>query len=105
MMDVVRKRKLCRMLVVNKIDAPDIDFGALMNELRETFGGECLPVNLPVIREHLGMKAPEPATETPVERIARVYSIDLHACPGCAAGKLEPFGMLQPRPARGPPPE
>ena len=47
MFDVAGKRKLCRMLVVNKIDSGDIDFGALMNEIREAFGSECLPVNLP----------------------------------------------------------
>ena len=47
MMDVARQRKLCRMLVVNKIDSPDIDLEALMAEIRDTFGVECLPVNLP----------------------------------------------------------
>ena len=47
MLDVARKRKLCCMLIVNKIDDPDADVGALMTEIRETFGSECLPVNLP----------------------------------------------------------
>jgi len=40
-------RKLCRMLVVNKIDQEGVDFAALLADLREAFGNEVLPVNLP----------------------------------------------------------
>ncbi|MCX9158468.1 elongation factor G [Niveibacterium sp. 24ML] len=40
-------RKLCRMVVVNKIDADRTDLPTLMAELQEAFGRECLPVNLP----------------------------------------------------------
>ena len=47
MMDVARQRRLCRMVVVNKVDADALDFAALMEELREAFGAECLPLNLP----------------------------------------------------------
>jgi len=47
MMEAARKQRLCRMIIVNKIDAEDLDLGALMDEIRSTFGPECLPMNLP----------------------------------------------------------
>ena len=37
----------CRMLVVNRIDAPGVDFAALMERITASFGKECLPINLP----------------------------------------------------------
>lgn len=37
----------CRMLIVNKIDAANVDFAALMQSIRTEFGRECLPINLP----------------------------------------------------------
>ncbi|HEY0335462.1 MAG TPA: elongation factor G [Stenotrophomonas sp.] len=40
-------RRLCRVLVVNKIDQEGMDTSALLAELRDTFGNEVLPVNLP----------------------------------------------------------
>lgn len=40
-------RRLCRMIVVNKIDQDGVDFGALLAELREAFGNQVLPLNLP----------------------------------------------------------
>ncbi|NKI34689.1 elongation factor G [Wenzhouxiangella sp. XN79A] len=42
-----RQRRLCRMLIVNRIDAEHLDLEALVRELREEFGPQCLPVNLP----------------------------------------------------------
>ena len=42
-----RQRRLCRMMIINRIDADDIDLEALVREIREEFGPECLPVNLP----------------------------------------------------------
>jgi elongation factor G len=36
-----------RMLVVTKCDAHDLEFGALYDTIRETFGARCIPVNLP----------------------------------------------------------
>jgi elongation factor G len=45
-----RARGLARMLVVNKIDFDGADLGALVDALREEFGSECLPVNLPTGR-------------------------------------------------------
>ncbi len=40
-------RKLCRMLVINRIDAERLDLPALLADLQTRFGRECLPVNLP----------------------------------------------------------
>ncbi len=47
MMERARERKLCRVIIVNKIDASDIDLSALLERIQETFGRECLPINLP----------------------------------------------------------
>jgi elongation factor G len=47
MMDWAARRHLCRMVIVNKIDAQGIDLAALLAQLREAFGKECLPLNLP----------------------------------------------------------
>ncbi|EIC21954.1 elongation factor G [Thiorhodovibrio frisius] len=41
------RRNLCRMIVINKIDAPGVDLAAVTAQVRETFGAECLPINLP----------------------------------------------------------
>ncbi len=40
-------RRACRMLVINKIDQAGWDATALLQQLREEFGSEVLPVNLP----------------------------------------------------------
>ncbi len=40
-------RNLCRMIIVNRIDADGIDLADLTAQLKETFGAECLPINLP----------------------------------------------------------
>lgn len=42
-----RARGDCRVLVVNKIDAEGVDLAALTERLRDEFGPECLPINLP----------------------------------------------------------
>lgn len=47
MMDVAAGRKLCRIIVVNKIDSENVDLPALIDRIKESFGRECLPVNLP----------------------------------------------------------
>lgn len=47
MMDFARDRGLCRIVIVNKIDAKDANAAAVLEELREQFGRECLPLNLP----------------------------------------------------------
>ena len=47
MMEAAAARGLARLVIVNKIDAPDLDLAALAGNLQEVFGSECLPVNLP----------------------------------------------------------
>ena len=47
MMEHAKARNLCRVIVVNKIDHPGAKLGALLDSLRETFGAEVLPLNLP----------------------------------------------------------
>lgn len=47
MMEFAGDRELCRLVIVNKIDARDADPQRVLAELRETFGRECLPINLP----------------------------------------------------------
>ncbi|WP_440222310.1 elongation factor G [Dokdonella sp. MW10] len=47
MMDHAHARRLARILVVNRIDAEGVDLAALTDALREEFGSECLPINLP----------------------------------------------------------
>ena len=47
MWKVADKRGLCRMIVVNKIDAEGVDLQDLTAQIRDTFGAECLPINLP----------------------------------------------------------
>ena len=42
-----RKRGLCRMLVVNKIDAEGVNLPRVLDQIKEFFGSECLPVLLP----------------------------------------------------------
>lgn len=46
-MDSAGQRGLCRIIIINKVDCPDIDLPALVSQIQETFGSECLPINLP----------------------------------------------------------
>ena len=46
-MDRAGKRGLCRVLVVNKIDHEGVDAEGVLESLRDEFGRECLPINLP----------------------------------------------------------
>ncbi len=48
MMERAAERRQCRMIIVNKIDAENVDLPGLFAQIQETFGKECLPVNLPV---------------------------------------------------------
>jgi elongation factor G len=41
------KRNLCRMIVINRIDAENADLPALLERIRQAVGRECLPINLP----------------------------------------------------------
>src|SRR6202023_1646540 len=47
LMEFARERELCRLIIVNKIDSRDARCQQVLQELRETFGPECLPLNLP----------------------------------------------------------
>ena len=47
MMEAAAERGLARMVVVNKIDAEELDLEALLGALVEAFGTECMPINLP----------------------------------------------------------
>jgi len=47
MMDFAKARGLCRLIVVNKIDAREARTEAVLTEIREIFGKACLPLNLP----------------------------------------------------------
>ncbi|MFZ1575725.1 MAG: elongation factor G [Chromatiaceae bacterium] len=47
MMTVAKDRQLCRLIIVNKIDAEGVDLEDLTAQIRDTFGPECLPINLP----------------------------------------------------------
>jgi len=42
-----KQRRLCRIMIINRIDADDLDLESLVRQIREEFGPECLPVNLP----------------------------------------------------------
>ena len=50
MMDFAKQRGLCRLIVVNKIDSREARTEAVLEEIRETFGRACLPLNLPAER-------------------------------------------------------
>ncbi|QQP96032.1 elongation factor G [Lysobacter enzymogenes] len=47
MMEHAKARGLCRAIVVNKIDHDGADAARVLADIRETFGAECLPLNLP----------------------------------------------------------
>jgi elongation factor G len=47
MMDWAGKRKLCRLVVINKIDAENVDLPAILGQIQQAYGKECLPINLP----------------------------------------------------------
>src|SRR5258705_6836147 len=41
------KRNLCRMVVINRIDAENADLESMLARIQQTVGRECLPINLP----------------------------------------------------------
>ena len=47
MLEWATERKLCRLIIVNRIDADGVNLEALVESIREEFGPECLPINLP----------------------------------------------------------
>jgi len=50
MMQSAARRGLDRLVIVNRIDAENVDLEGLLAEIREAFGKECLPINLPAGR-------------------------------------------------------
>ncbi len=52
MMRFAANRGLCRMIVINKIDADNVDLPSLVNDVRERFGKECLILDLPAHDRH-----------------------------------------------------
>jgi elongation factor G len=42
-----KRRRLCRMIIINRIDASGADLESLVREIQGEFGPECLPINLP----------------------------------------------------------
>ena len=42
-----RQRRLCRFIIINRMDADDLNLEQLVRNIREEFGPQCLPVNLP----------------------------------------------------------
>ena len=47
MMQHARDDERCRMIIINKIDSPQVKLEELVEEIRQQFGAECLPLNLP----------------------------------------------------------
>ena len=77
MMEAAASRGLARLIIVNKIDTPDLDLGALVESLREAFGSECLPVNLPAPgRERVVdcFFAPDPSAATEFSSVEEAQS-------------------------------
>src|SRR4029077_11784262 len=46
-MQYAQKRGLDRLIIVNKIDAPNVNCEHLLERIQQVFGKECLPLNLP----------------------------------------------------------
>ena len=47
MMRFAEQHQMCRMIIINKIDADGVNCQAVLDQVREAFGKECLPLNLP----------------------------------------------------------
>jgi len=47
MMDIAKDMNMPRVIIINKIDQPEVDLPKIVKQLRDTFGSECLPINLP----------------------------------------------------------
>jgi len=48
MMQAAKDLGLGRLIVVNHIDAPEVDLAGCLAQIQDSFGSECLPLNLPV---------------------------------------------------------
>ncbi len=50
MMAWAAERRLCRMIIINRIDAENVDLPGVVAALQDAFGKACLPINLPAGR-------------------------------------------------------
>jgi elongation factor G len=76
MMNWAQKRNLCRIIVINKIDSEHLNLPGLLEDLRDAFGRECLPINLPAQN---GTKVVDcffnPAGESDFSSVAEVHGM------------------------------
>ncbi|MES9898158.1 MAG: elongation factor G [Sedimenticola sp.] len=49
MMEHALEDELCRLIIINQIDSPSANLETLVDDIRRTFGEECLPLNLPAL--------------------------------------------------------
>jgi elongation factor G len=47
MLERAAQQQLCRMIIINKIDIPELNLPQLIADIKTSFGDECLPINLP----------------------------------------------------------
>lgn len=47
MMHWAKNRDLCRVIIVNRIDADGVNLRQVLEDIQQEFGAECLPINLP----------------------------------------------------------
>jgi elongation factor G len=47
LMDFAKDRELCRLVIINKIDCREAKPAEVLEQVREAFGPQCLPLNLP----------------------------------------------------------
>lgn len=47
MMDVAKDREMERLIIINKIDVDQVNLQSLLEDIKNAFGNECLPLNLP----------------------------------------------------------
>ena len=74
MMEVARARNLCRVIVVNKMDADPGKLQVLLQQLRSSFGPECLPINLPTSNGSAVVDCFfNPSGESDVENVAEAH--------------------------------
>ena len=77
MMEAAASRQLGRIVVVNKIDAADVDLAALVQDLREVFGSECMPINLPASGRERVVDCffePDPSAATEFSSVEEAHS-------------------------------
>jgi elongation factor G len=117
MMEAAADQRLCRMIIVNKIDAENINLGTLVDDIRDAFGAECLPINLVVeVDEELMEIYLEQGDELKPEQLHEPFEKALregHLVPICFVSAttgvgipelLDIFERLMPNPAEGNPP-